>query len=382
MIQRDRFEAAIALPALATAAHRAARGKRDRPEVAAFLMDLEPACLRLQRALRSDAWRPSPLRTFRICDPKPRTISVVPFADRVVHHALCAAVVPAFERYAISDSFACRPGRGQHRALHRARRFAAAAPYALKGDIAAFFASIPHDRLLPLCERLVAHPRLFATLARVIAAGAVTPGRGLPIGSLTSQHLANLYLGRLDHFVKDQLGVRRYLRYMDDFLLFDEPAAVRALLPEIRDFLAASLGLSLSPRATRVLPVHKGVPFLGFRVFPRLIRISQAAWRRLRRGLRRTQRLLEAGRIDDGEAAASAASRCAHLRHFATHRLRQSTFSQGPPGSGAGPAAARSGSTVAAPSTTRRGTCGSRSGTTIRPAIATTTWAFALRARQ
>ena len=118
------FEQVADFHALRTAAVRAARGKRRQPEAAAFLADLEPEVLRLQRELLAGAWRPGPYRTFAITDPKPRTISAAPFRDRVVHHALCAALEPVFERYAVFDSYACRPGKGTLAALRRAQAHA------------------------------------------------------------------------------------------------------------------------------------------------------------------------------------------------------------------------------------------------------------------
>lgn len=227
---------ATELPALLAATRRAARGKRlgpnARAEIAEFWMDAEPRCLALQRALRlpahaPGAWAPSPGRTFLVRDPKPRVITVAPFPDRVVHHALVAAVEEDFERYAIFDSYACRKGKGQHAALRRAQRFARGAPWALKMDMARYFASIDHQRLFGLVRRRVADPELCDLLERIVRAPA---GRGLPIGALTSQHLANLYLGRLDHHAKDDLGLRCYLRYMDDVVLFGNREELRAFL--------------------------------------------------------------------------------------------------------------------------------------------------------
>lgn len=144
---------ATSLPALLAATHRAALGKRRRPDVARFLMDAERECLLLQDALQRPpddprTWRPGAPWTFSIRDPKPRLITVVPFVDRVVHHALCAALTPFWERYAIGDSYACRPGKGQHAALARAMAFARGASHALKADVSAFFASVPHAPLL------------------------------------------------------------------------------------------------------------------------------------------------------------------------------------------------------------------------------------------
>lgn len=265
-----RLEQATTLIAIMDAARRAARGRRlgatARPGVARFWMDAEKEGLRLQAALRAPlehpgAWRPGAPRFFVIRDPKPRAIAAPPFVDRVAHHALIAAVEADFERYAIFDSYACRRGKGQHAAVRRAAGFARAGGHVLKMDIASYFASIPHDRLLDLVHRRVGCPEIEGRLARAIAHPL---GVGLSIGALTSQHLANLYLGALDHEVKDQLGHRRYIRYMDDFLVFGEREELRRLRSRLTNFLARSLGLRVNERCTGIFPVRSGFPFVGW----------------------------------------------------------------------------------------------------------------------
>lgn len=334
---------ATTLEALWAAAKRAARGKRRRPEVARFLMDAETECLRLQRALRlppSDprSWRPGPLVEFRIRDPKPRTIRVPPFADRVVHHALCAAVEPRLERYAIADSFACRRGKGHHAAVRRVMSFARTGSWAMKADIAAYFASVPHDRLVASLRRRVRDRAMCARIERVIAAGAHPPGsgRGLPIGALTSQYLANLYLGTLDHHVKDDLGAKRYCRYMDDVVSFGDRDEMRSLLGSVRSFVEDVLGLRLNDRATRLVRVRDGVPFLGLRIYPRAVRVRPDRLRRLRQRLRALDARLADGAVTEDDLTASVASHFAHLSAFPTRDLRAGILLRPSGGAGAG----------------------------------------------
>jgi RNA-directed DNA polymerase len=318
------LHAATTLPALLAATRRASRGHRSAPEVAAFRMDAERRCLHLQRALRRpltdpDAWQPGPARTFRLTDPKPRLITVSQFSDRVVHHALIAAIEPALERYATGGSYACRVGRGQHAAVLQAQRYTRAAPWALKLDIARYFATIPHDHLLATLRRRVRDPGLLGCLTRIVQAGGL---QGLPIGALTSQHLANLYLGRLDHWLTDDQGHRRVLRYMDDTLIFGERDALRRLWDSVAVFLREQLGLSLNPRVSGLFPVRHGVPFLGWRIYPRLLRPRPATWKRARRRHRWLEAQLSAGTISEDEAAIIARSLFAHLQFGDTHRLR------------------------------------------------------------
>ncbi len=305
------FDAITSFDALCRAARRAARGKNISQRTARFLVDLEPEVLGLQRELRSGVYRPRAYHTFRIRDPKPRTISAAHFRDRVVHHALCAGVEPLFERAASDCSFACRRGKGSHAAIRRARAFAGEAPWFLKLDIQSHFETIDHAVLEQLVADRVADERTRVLAARFIHAGAPgsAPGKGLPIGNLTSQHFANLYLTPLDHFIVATLRPSAYLRYMDDLLLFGlSRAALDRCHAAIGGFLARELRLALRHDATRREPVHAGVPFLGFRIWPNLIRFDGRRSRRFRRKVRRLRRLCQEGAMSEDEAAASGAS--------------------------------------------------------------------------
>lgn len=319
------YEALTSVPSLIAAMRRAARGKRDRPEVADFLVDAEIRCADLSRRLRMPvgepgSWSPSPARRTLIRDPKPRDISIVPFPDRVVHHALCRDLVPALGRHAITDSWACRVGKGQHGAVVRARSFCRRWPWVLKADVSRYFASIPHDGLFRLIQRRVPDHLLRARLRQVVASH--PGGIGLPVGALTSQHLANAWLDPVDHYFKDQRGIRGYLRYMDDILLFGDRATVIGYREELARLLAA-LGLALNPRVTRAQPVAVGVPFLGWRIAPDAVRPRPATFRRWRRRMRSLHRALRAGRVSEAWAAARGQSSTAHLATFSTTRLRR-----------------------------------------------------------
>lgn len=340
------WEQATSLTALLRATHRAARGKRDQPAIARFLMDAESECLRLRDELRRplfhpQSYQPGPPRAFFIRDPKPRCISELPFRDRVAHHALCAVLEPALERYAIVDSFACRIGKGQHAALRRAQQFARAERdgWYFKGDIAAFFASIPHDRLLALLRRRMKDAEVLQLVERIVRAYPSSAEHGLPIGALTSQHLANLYLGALDHQIKDNLGVRRYLRYMDDFLAFGTREGMLKLRGQVEDFLGNSLGLRLNSGVSQVRPVHDGVPFLGMRCYPSLIRPSAKRWRRFRDKHAAIEAAIQTGEVTEQKAAQCLSSQYAHFAKFSTYRLRENhlTRLQGSNGSGVDP---------------------------------------------
>lgn len=319
------FDRLCEYQALEAAARRAARGKGGRLEVGRFFFRLESELLSLQADLLSESYCPGAYRCFRIRDPKERTICAAPFRDRVLQHALCAVLEPVFERGYIHDSYACRVGRGSHRALQRAQQYARRQAYFLKLDIRQFFHSIDHGILKARIARKVKDPRVLALVARVIdhPAPGLASGKGLPIGNLCSQHFANLYLDPLDHRIKEDLRLPGYLRYMDDMLLFAaDRRTLRVAAEELEPWLAGSLALGLKPAATLLAPVREGIPFLGFRVFPGLIRVRAENWRRFRIRLRRRLRELAAGEIAEARFLASLQSQFGHLEQGNTRTLR------------------------------------------------------------
>lgn len=268
----------------------------------------------------------------------------------MVHHAVCNVIEPIFERNFIAHSYACREGKGTHRAIRQAQVFSRKYRYFLKCDIRKYFASIDHDILKEMLVRKFKDPELLWLLFKIIdsSTGNSTvsstdnfidgstdssvpdvKGKGLPIGSLTSQHFANLYLDRLDHHVKDSLHVKAYLRYMDDFIFFsDEKFELHLLHAKIRSFLNSELKLELKEKETVLAPVIEGVPFLGFRIFPNLIRLKQENKKRALRKIKSTNKAFRTGKIGEEEYARSLMSSTEHLKTANTYRLRKDIFSK------------------------------------------------------
>ncbi len=266
---------------------RARKGKRGKAEVAAFERSYEEELFILQNELLRRTYTPGEYRSFYIHEPKRRLISAAPFRDRVVHHALCQVIEPIWERRFIFDSYANRLGKGTHRALDRAVQYARRYRYFLQCDLRQFFPSIDHAILKAELERLIADEDVLWLCEVILHSGAGVlseeyemvwfPGdnllaaarpRGLPIGNLTSQFWANVYLNPFDHFIKRELKCAAYLRYVDDFLLFGND--VRQLYDwrtAIIERLAV-LRLTLHAESAQVFPVRTGIPFLGFRLYP------------------------------------------------------------------------------------------------------------------
>jgi len=287
----------------------ASRGKRTRPEVVRFLDGADQELQSLQRELSGGTYVPGSYRCFRICDPKPRMISCAPFRDRVVHHAVCDVIGPVIERRFIFDSFACRVGKGTHRATQRAQGFARRFRYFLKLDVGSFFDTVDHGILLSLLGRIFRERPLLALLETIVRAPVpgASAGRGVPIGNLTSQWFANLYLDGADHRVKETLRVPGYVRYMDDFLLFaDSKASLWGAHDALEAYLAAERGLKLKARATQLAPCAEGIPFLGMRVFPGTWRLQHRRFLRTRRRNRWMERQVLAERMTGEQLARSA----------------------------------------------------------------------------
>jgi retron-type reverse transcriptase len=326
---------------LLRAARLARRNKRFKPEPMRFQMQLEPNLFELQAELVAGTYCPGAYRAFRIRDPKPRLISAAPFRDRVVHHALCQVIEPIFDRRFIFDSYANRLGKGTHAALDRCTRYCRSARYVLKCDVQKYFPSIDHQMLLGLLSRKIKCQPTVGLLATIIAASnplepvlryypgdelftPVTRRHGIPIGNLTSQFFGNVMLDPLDHWLKEELRCKRYLRYMDDFLVFgDDKAELHGLRERIRVYLQ-DFRLSLHPRKCVVVRTADGVPFLGWQVFPDHRRLRRPTGVRFQRRLRQLQQQYQNGEIEFEKVRQSLASWVGHLKHGDTHGLRRS----------------------------------------------------------
>jgi retron-type reverse transcriptase len=315
--------------------------------VAAFLANLEREVLRLERELLDGSWRPGPYTVIEVRDPKPRMVSAALFRDRVVHHALIAAIDPIFSAGFVFDSYANRPGKGTHRAIARYERYRDRFAYVLRCDIFRYFSSIDHAILKSDLRRRIACGRTLEVADRIIDGSnpqepvelyfsgddLFTPferRRGLPIGNLTSQFFANLYLDGLDHYVKEVLRVPGYVRYVDDFALFADD---RAALGHWRERIAAYLEkrrLRLHPAKTFIAPTVEDATFLGLVLCADgRRRLPEANVRRFRNRLRGLRDRYRAGGIPLQDVTQRVRSWIAHAEHADTWRLRRAIFRDG-----------------------------------------------------
>ncbi len=307
------------------AAKKASKGKKKRSSTARFLADLEIELLRLKRELSSGTWQPGEYGRFVIRDPKERTISVAPFRDRVVHHAVINVMEPFLEARFDFDSYGCRKGKGMDKALERTMLFCRRYPCCLKMDIQKFFASIDQERLMLLIRVKFKDKGLLLVTDRIIK----STEKGLPLGNLTSQWFANFYLTPFDRFLRKQPESEGIIRYMDDMLVFGkEKQMLRMLLSRIRRFLGVELLLGLKERMTHIHETAGGIPYLGFRVLKDRLLLRRETWKRYMMRLKRREWEYGMGWISASDLAASVSSMTAHVRRASTRGLRQRFFEE------------------------------------------------------
>lgn len=324
---------------------KARRGKRCRPGVAEFGLDLERELILLQHELENGEYQPGAYRLFTIYDRKPRVIAAAPFRDRVVHHAVMNLIEPTLDRTFISDSYACRNGKGVHAAVDRYQAWAQTYRYVLKMDVQQYFRSIDHELLKAKLLRRIKDRETIQLLGRIIDGSPTVDRepqyflgddlfaplkrrRGIPIGNLTSQFFANLYLDDIDYYIKEIMGIRPYLRYVDDMVvlhnekqkLADVRAAVRARLECDR--------LRLHPNKAHVIRTTDGLNLLGYLVFPGRRRLRSDNGHRFVRKLRGLARAYANGRAEWTRVNASVQSWIGHARNADTDGLRRRIFSQ------------------------------------------------------
>lgn len=291
---------------------KASKGKRGRADQREFQANLDMELARLREGLIEGCYPIGHYNKFKIFDPKERQICAASFGERVLHHALMNVCEPYFDRRLIFDTYACRTGKGQWRAVARARQFAALHAWYLKCDIAKFFDSIPHAQLKMTLRKVFKDRILLDWFDRIVDTYSVEPGRGLPIGNLTSQHFANLYMDKID-----RLCGLHYVRYMDDFVFWaDDKDALRAVLASVR-MAADSLGLQLKD-SPEIRETRGGMDFLGMRVFPGRIRANRRSIRRYERRVAEVEMLHRFGRISEEELQGRVSAMTAFLQQGGT----------------------------------------------------------------
>ena len=285
----------------------ARRGKTQKSYVIKFEKNLKENLLQLRTELLTQTYKPRPLKTFILRDPKTRKISKSAFRDRVVHHAICNIIEPVFDERFIHDSYANRIGKGPLNAIKRFDKLKRKVSknntircFVLKADVKHYFHTVNHEILMKLLKRKIKDERLL-WLIKIILTNykTETKGKGMPLGNLTSQFFANVYLDKLDQFVKHKLRAKYYIRYVDDFVILHQSRKVLEIYKEkINQFLQEKLDIELHPDKSQVLKLEKGICFLGFRVFYHHKLIRKKNMKKFEKRLEEMKKLYQKEKID------------------------------------------------------------------------------------
>lgn len=347
MVIKDAFNIITDYSTLFSAHKRALRGKRNNPFATDFDYHLASNVNKLQLLLRGEKYVQQPYRKKIIFEPKMRLIEAPAYQDRIVHHAIHFVLEPFYERFFINDSYASRKGRGIHRAAKRVQYFlrknikSEKTLYVCKIDISKYYASINHEKLLDIIKEKIHDKKLVRLLNQII--GSTDSGnehdnlfeknsyyftkgrRGIPIGNLTSQLFANIYLHKADMYAKQQLKIRHYVRYMDDILFFHHNKhVINNWMKLLTDYLYEELYLTVNPRKIRVYPARHGVSFVGYVIYPYHMRLRGSSAKRFKKRYKKQLDKIAIGQLKTSEMQRSFASWKAHASHANCNKLIES----------------------------------------------------------
>ncbi len=322
------FESIADLDNLYFAFWKARKGKNGKAEVRRFRKNIHEEILSLRHDLMSGNIGVGDYHYFEIHDPKQRQICAASFRERVLHHAIINICGPCFEKFLIFDTYACIKGKGSHKAVERAQYFSRRNKFYLKLDISKYFHSIDQAMLIKLFERIFKDKRLLCLLKRVVVSFESAPGKGIPIGNLTSQYFANYYLGHLDHFIKEQLCVKPYVRYMDDFIVWgNEKRLLKEYFGSIKQFLTDNLLLDI--KESKCLNyTSKGVGFLGYRIFPDRIMLAKRSRSRFINKFRNYEQLYLSGKWSEDELVSHMLPLVAFTKHADAKSFRKNVLNR------------------------------------------------------
>jgi RNA-directed DNA polymerase len=273
------------------------KGKRRRKDVQIFETNIFDNLINLHQDLKTKTYKHGSYERFNINDPKPRNISKATVRDRLVHHLLYQSLYWYFDKRFIHDSYSCRVGKGTHKAIKQFTRYSRKVSqnytkqcWVLKCDIKRFFDSIDHDILVQILKGHIQDQDSLNLWKNIICSFEKSPGKGLPLGNLTSQLLVNVYMNEFDQYIKHKLKIKHYIRYADDFvILSNNKQYLEILLPKLKQFLNNELRLELHPHKVSIATFHSGIDFLGWVHFPNHRVLRTATKRKMFRNLKESQ---------------------------------------------------------------------------------------------
>jgi RNA-directed DNA polymerase len=326
----------------------ARKNKRFRGDVLEFTHNVEENLIQIQNELIHKTYKVGKYREFYVYDPKKRLIMALPFKDRVVQWAIYRIIEPILDKQFIYDSYACRKGKGIQKAADRLQYWlrkldrSVEKPYYLKLDISKYFYRIDHDILMQILERKIKDRDVLWLLETIIRSEDTKfgiplgdhgfereriDGIGIPIGNLTSQLFANLYLNELDQYAKHQLHLHYYIRYMDDVVILSEDKKeMRDVLEELSIFLQSELRLQLNNK-TAIRPISTGIEFVGYRIWPTHRKLKKKTTKKMKRRLRYLKRAYARGEVSADEVRSTLMSYLGYMKHADCYNLKRKILS-------------------------------------------------------
>ncbi len=327
---------------LEKAFEKAKEGKSSSPPVIEFEKNLKENLLQLNRELEALTYKPAPLKRFIIRDPKTRTIHSSIFKDRVVHHAIHNIIGPIFDKAFIYDSYANRISKGTHKAVLRFDAFkrkvsknghlvnnnynntSLVLGYVFKADIKHYFETVDHEILLNAIERRIKDQKVLQLIKVILLNyGVEQPPKGMPLGNLMSQFLANVYLNSFDHYVKHELKVKYYIRYVDDFVVLHQiKEELKKYKDQISNYLK-NLKLELHPNKSKIIPLRDGITLLGYRIFYHHKILRKSNLRKFEKNFKKRLELYNKGLITKKDLLKSLKGWFGYAVWANTYRLRK-----------------------------------------------------------
>lgn len=315
--------------------------KKNKFDVQEFGVSIERNIFKLCKDLRSKKYKHGPYKRFWIQDPKLRHIHKATVRDRVLHHAIFDIINPIFEPTFIDTSFSCRVGKGTHKGvvwvrdiIYQLSKNNTKTVWVLKCDIKKFFDSVDHKILINTLSENIKDEDMMNLLKEVIDSYSSNQSdlfnkRGIPIGNLTSQIFANIYMNKFDRFIKQKLKVKYYARYTDDFVIIsNDRNYLLDLLPKISDFLGNELMLKLHPKKIHLRKLNQGVDFLGYIILPYHMQLRAKTKRRIPRKIREKIELFKSDKIDEDSLNSSFQSYLGVLSHSNSYKFTQNLHNQ------------------------------------------------------
>lgn len=322
---KNSFDKNLTFEKMLAAHKRASKGKKNKRELVLFEMDLETNLIRIINEISEGRYKFGSYREFKVYEPKERTIKSLPYRDRIVHQWYIEEFIkPYFFKRFIKDTFACLDGRGTHKAVEQVQKYMRAMKkkhgeyYVLKCDIKKYFYSIDKNILLKILKSKINDKKLIEFSSIILNDGESV---GIPIGNFTSQYFANIYLNELDQYVKQQLKVKFYCRYMDDFIIFVKTKVeAKELLEKIIIFLKNNLNLELNSKS-RYFPNKRGIDFCGYRIFETHIFLRKRFKRKLKKNINLWKKLKRENKLNKRKLLLSWNSFKGHASHSNSHNF-------------------------------------------------------------